>query len=203
MSASNSQSSPQPKKAHTKHRLSKIDTLPEEIKSQLNMLLRDGVMTQEQIRSEINQLILESGANDDPDYIKRNALSRYSISFRKGMERYQQAQQLTNQWVSQFGEMPQADISRALIEMGKSQVFDFQMKALEEEETLDPKTMGQLALAIKRLQEAQTGSVKLEKEIRKTALDEAAQVAEQVAKSQGLTSDGAQVIRNEILGLSS
>ncbi len=184
-----------------KHRLSKIDTLPNEIKSQLNMLIRDGRMSQEQIRSEINQLILDAGVQDDPDYIKRNALSRYSISFRRGMERYQQAQQLTNQWVSQFGEMPQTDISRALIEMGKSQVFDFQMKALEEEETLDPKTMGQLALAIKRLQEAQTGSVKLEKEIRKIALDEAEQVCSETVKKLGLGAEAQQAFKAGFLGL--
>ncbi|MGL4224959.1 MAG: DUF3486 family protein [Vibrio sp.] len=189
--------------SHTKNRLSKIDTLPEEIRTQLNILLREGRMSQEQIRSEINQIITDAGVNDDPEYIKRNALSRYSISFHKGMERYQRAQNLTNQWVTQFGEMPQTDIARALIEIGKSQVFDFQMKALEEDQTIDPKTMGQLALAIKRLQEAQSGSVKLEKEIRKAALDDAAKEAEKVAKRLGLTSEGAQIIRNEILGLSS
>nr|WP_311567252.1 phage protein Gp27 family protein [Photobacterium arenosum] len=63
--------------------------------------------------------------------------------------------------------------------------------------------MGHLALAIKRLQEAQTGSVKLEKEIRKQAMEEAATTAEQTAKSLGLTSEGAKTIRNQILGLSS
>lgn len=189
--------------SHTKSRLSKIDTLPDDIKARLNILIREKQMNQETIRSEVNQLIIDAGVDDDPEYIKRNALSRYSINFRKGMERYQRAQELTNQWVTQFGEMPQTDIARALIEIGKSQVFDFQMKALEEDQTIDPKTMGQLALAIKRLQEAQSGSVKLEKEIRKAALDDAAKEAEKVAKRLGLTTEGAQIIRNEILGLGS
>ncbi len=188
---------------HTKTRVSKIDTLPEEIKAQLNILIREKRMSNERIRAEINQLIIDAGVEDDPEYIKRNAMSRYAMNFRAGMERYQQAQDFTNKWVNQFGEMPQTDIARALIEIGKSQMFDFQMKAFEEDQTLDPKTMGQLALAIKRLQEAQTGSVKLEKEIRKAALDDAAKEAEKVAKRLGLTSEGAQVIRNEILGLSS
>ncbi len=188
---------------HTKTRVSKIDTLPEEIKTQLNIFIREKRMSNEKIRAEINQLIIDAGVEDDPEYIKRNAKSRYAMNFRAGMERYQQAQDFTNKWVNQFGEMPQTDIARALIEIGKSQMFDFQMKAFEEDQTLDPKTMGQLALAIKRLQEAQTGSVKLEKEIRKAALDDAAKEAEKVAKRLGLTSEGAQVIRNEILGLSS
>ncbi len=189
--------------SHTKNRLSKIDTLPDDIKARLNILIREKQMSQEKIRSEVNQLIIDAGVDDDPEYIKRNAMSRYTMTFHKSMERYQRAQELTNQWVTQFGEMPQTDIARALIEIGKSQVFDFQMKALEEDQTIDPKTMGQLALAIKRLQEAQSGSVKLEKEIRKAALDDAAKEAEKVAKRLGLTTEGAQIIRNEILGLSS
>ncbi|HAS63210.1 MAG TPA: hypothetical protein DCS35_11955 [Vibrio sp.] len=191
------------KKNHTKSRLSKIDQLPDELKTQLNILLRERNMSQEQIRALINEEIDKQGVSDDPEYIKRNAMSRYALSFRKGMERYDQAQQMTKQWVQQFGEMPQTDIARTLIEIGKSQVFEFQMQALEENETLDPKTMGQLALAIKRLQEAQTGSVKLEKEIRKQALEEAATEAETKAKQQGMSADGAKAIRESILGLRS
>lgn len=186
-----------------KNRLSKIDTLPGDIKMQINALLREGRMTQEEIRADVNQIIQDAGVEADPEYIKRNAFSRYAQTFHKGMEKYKHAQQLTQQWVSQFGEMPQTDIARALIEIGKSQVFDFQMKALEEDETLDPKVIGQLALAIKRLQDAQSGSVKLEKEIRKQVLDEAAKEVDKTAASVGLTAEGAQVIRNQILGLSS
>ena len=190
-------------KTHTKSRLSKIDQLPDELKVQLNILLRERTMSQEQIRDLINDEIDKQGLSDDPEYIKRNAMSRYAQSFRKGMERYEQAQQMTKQWVQQFGEMPQTDISRALIEIGKSQVFEFQMQAIEDNETLDPKTMGQLALAIKRLQEAQTGSVKLEQQIRKQVLEEAADKAETKAKQQGMSAQGAKAIRESILGLSS
>ncbi|WP_418114584.1 DUF3486 family protein [Vibrio scophthalmi] len=190
-------------KNHTKSRLSKIDQLPDELKTQLNILLRERTMSQEQIRALINEEIDKQGVSEDSEYIKRNAMSRYAQSFRKGMERYDQAQQMTKQWVQQFGEMPQTDIARALIEIGKSQVFEFQMQAIEENETLDPKAMGQLALAIKRLQEAQTGSVKLEQQIRKQVLEEAADKAETKAKQQGMSADGAKAIRESILGLSS
>ena len=117
-------------------------------------------------------------------------MSNYAQAFEKGMEKYRQTRQMTEKWVQQFGEMPQTDVARALIEIGKSQIFDFQMKAIEEDETIDPKTLGHMALAIKRLQEAQVGSVKLEKEIRKQAMEEAANTAETAAKSLGLTSDG-------------
>ncbi|MCG9624627.1 DUF3486 family protein [Vibrio mediterranei] len=188
-------------KPHTKNRKSKIDKLPDDIKSQLNLLLREGRMSQQQIRDEVNELIVESGVDQDPEYIKRNAMSIYSQAFEKSMERYRQSQQMTKQWVTQFGEMPQTDIARALIEIGKSQIFDFQMKAMEEEETIDPKTMGHMALAIKRLQEAQSGSVKLEKEIRKQALEDAAETAEQVAKKAGLTSDTVKMLKAELLGI--
>ncbi|PMN90430.1 DUF3486 family protein [Enterovibrio norvegicus] len=188
--------------AHTKNRISKIDQLPDDIKTQLNILLREGKMPQTAIREQINALIDEFDLPEDQK-ISRNGLSRYSQSFHKGMARYHQAQQLTQQWVKQFGETPQTDIARSLIEIGKSQIFDIQMKALEENEPLDPKTLSVLSLAIKRLQEAQSGSVKLEKEIRKQAMEEAASTAEKTAKTLGLTKEGATTIRNQILGLSS
>lgn len=188
-------------KPHNKNRKSKIDKLPLEIKNALNLLLREGKMSQQEVRDEINTLIVENGVTNDNEYIKRNALSRYSIAFEKGMENYRQAQQMTNSWVQQFGETPQTDIARALIEIGKSQVFDFQMKALDEGEVIDPKTMGQLALAIKRLQEAQSGSVKLEKEIRKQAIEDAADKAESVAQKAGLTADTVKMLKAELLGI--
>lgn len=187
-------------KAHTKNRISKVDQLPDDIKTQLNILLREGKMPQTEIREQINQLIDEFGLPEDQK-LSRNGLSRYSQSFHKGMERYQQAQQLTKQWVQQFGEMPQTDISRSLVEIGKSQIFEIQMKALEEDKPLDADTLNKLALAIKRLQEAQTGSVKLEKEIRKQAMEDAANVAESAAKAAGMTAAGVQAIKNEILGI--
>ncbi|WP_154124179.1 DUF3486 family protein [Grimontia hollisae] len=187
-------------KAHTKNRISKVDQLPDDIKTQLNILLREGKMPQTEIREQINQLIDEFGLPEDQK-LSRNGLSRYSQSFHKGMARYQQAQQLTKQWVQQFGEMPQTDISRSLIEIGKSQIFEIQMNALEADKPLDPKTLSALALSIKRLQEAQTGSVKLEKEIRKQAMEDAANVAESAAKAAGMTAAGVQAIKNEILGI--
>lgn len=186
---------------HRKNRKSKIDTLPEEIKSALNLLLREGKMSQQAVREQINTLIVQNGVTDDNDYIKRNALSRYSIAFEKGMKNYRQAQQMTNSWVRQFGEMPQTDIARVLIEIGKSQIFDYQMKVLDGSEEIDPKTIGQLALATKRLQDAQSASVKLEKEIRKQAIEDAADKAEAFAQKAGLTADTVKLLKAELLGI--
>ncbi|CAM3169211.1 DUF3486 family protein [Moritella viscosa] len=187
-------------KPHTKKRVSKIDRLPDDIRTQLNILLRDGRMPQTQIREAINTLIDEFGLSEE-DKLSRNGLSRYAINFNQSMTRYRQAQEMTGQWVQQFGEMPQTDIARALIEIGKSQIFDFQMKAMESDDPIDPKTMGHLALSIKRLQEAQVGSVKLEKEIRKAFAEEAAAAVDQAAKISGLSKESVQQIKNSILGL--
>jgi hypothetical protein len=188
-------------KKHTKNRKSKIDRLPDDVRSTLNMLLREGRMSQQEIIAEINAMIVENGISEDSDYIKRNSMSRYAQAFEKGMEKYRQTQQMTEKWVQQFGEMPQTDIARGLIEIGKSQIFDFQMQALEDDETIDPKTMGQMALAIKRLQEAQAGSVKLEKEIRKQALEDAEKAVTETVTRLGLGKEAQQVFKDSFLGL--
>ncbi len=165
------------------------------------MLLRDNKLNQTQIRDEINKMIYEAGVRDDPEYIKRNALSRYSQTFHKRMEKFSQYQEMSNQWVRQFGEKPQSDMVRLLVQIGTSQIADFQMAALEEDKTLDAKTLGNLALAVKRFQEAEAGSVKLEKEIRKQAFEEAAGKAEAVAKKAGVTKETIKMLKNELLGI--
>ena len=180
----------------TRNRISKINQLPDDIKSQLNVLLREGSMTQTAIREQINALI-----DADEHKISRNGLSRYSQAFHHGMQKYKHAQQLTQQWVQQFGEMPQTDIARSLIEIGKSQIFDIQMAALESQEPLCPKVIGHLALAIKRLQEAQSGSVKLEKEIRKQALDDAEKIVTETSARLGLSKETQQAFKMSFLGL--
>lgn len=183
-------------KKHTKRRLSKIDGLPDDFKSYLDMLLRDKKLNQTQIREEINKMIYEAGVRDDPEYIKRNALSRYSQTFHERMEKFSQYQEMSNQWVRQFGEKPQSDMVRLLVQIGTSQIADFQMAALEKDKTLDAKTLGNLALAVKRFQEAEAGSVKLEKEIRKQALEDAAEKAESVAKKAGMTSETVKMLKD-------
>lgn len=188
-------------KKHTKRRLSKIDGLPDDFKSYLDMLLRDKKLNQTQIREEINKMIYEAGVRDDPEYIKRNALSRYSQTFHERMEKFSQYQEMSNQWVRQFGEKPQSDMVRLLVQIGTSQIADFQMAALEKDKTLDAKTLGNLALAVKRFQEAEAGSVKLEKEIRKQALEDAAEKAESVAKKAGMTSETVKMLKAELLGI--
>lgn len=185
---------------HTKRRINKVDVLPDEIKTQLNIMLREGREAQKNILAEINQMIDDAGLPEDAQ-LSRTGLSRYSQTFHKGMEKYRQAQQLTQQWVTQFGEMPQTDIARSLIEIGKSQIFDIQMAAIEADKPMDPKTLNHLALAIKRLQEAQSGSVKLEKEIRKQAMEDAAAAVDKVAKTAGLTASTASDIKKQILGI--
>ena len=97
--------------------------------------------------------------------------------------------------------MPQTDIARSLIEIGKSQIFDIQMAALESQEPLCPKVIGHLALAIKRLQEAQSGSVKLEKEIRKQALDDAEKIVTETSARLGLSKETQQAFKMSFLGL--
>jgi hypothetical protein len=87
-----------------------------------------------------------------------------------------------------------------LIEIGKSQIFEIQTKLMDGESP-SIKDINDLALAIKRLGEAQASSVKLEQEMRKQLMTEAAQVAESSAKKLGLTLETVNKIKNDILGI--
>jgi hypothetical protein len=71
----------------------------------------------------------------------------------------------------------------------------------ESEEPVPPKALSQLALAIQRVEQAAMVSHKREKELFKEFAAKAAEAAETVARSQGLTKDVVAAIKTEILGI--
>ena len=66
---------------------------------------------------------------------------------------------------------------------------------------LDPKTIGELALSIQRLERAALLSIEKEKQIRKAYAEEAAEQVDQAATQIGLTVEGAELIKQKILGI--
>ena len=75
------------------------------------------------------------------------------------------------------------------------------MHMSEGEEPVAPKMLAQLALAVQRLESAANMNEEREKEIRKEAAMEAAEVAAKSMANQGMTKAKVESIRREILGL--
>jgi hypothetical protein len=184
----------------TRGKPSKIDQLPDDIKSELIELLRDKSVTQTEVLERVNTLIREAGLPEE-EHISRSGLNRYATRMATVGSRIQEAREVSKQWVDQLGGKPTGEVSKVLIEMVRTLAFDQVLKLSESGEAVPPKFIKELAVGVEKLEKAATESTKREKEIRKAMAEEAAERAAEVAKAAGLTADGAAQIKREILGI--
>jgi len=187
--------------AKKRGKVSKIDLLPDAIKNKLNELLRDGRMTQRDIVNEINILIEDAGLSED-DKLSTSGVNRYSTQMETIGNDLRQAREITEMWVAKLGNKPTGEVSQLLMEMLRTQLFKLLVKANDNpDDVLDPETINKLALGINRLEQASMVNMKREKEIKKAFAEEAVGTIDKAAKQAGLTTDGATLIKKQILGL--
>lgn len=189
----------------TKNTKSKIQQLPDDIRSQLSAMLRSGSMSQKDILEEVNQLILESGLPPE-EQISRSAMNRFAKRMEEAGSRMAQAREVAEVWTSKLGQAPTSEVGKLLQEFVRTMAFETSMKMMdasdgEDGKMIDPKSLGQLALVIQRVEQAAMTSHKVEKEIRAAFAAEAATAAEKIVKSAGLTAETAAEIRRQILGI--
>ncbi|WP_270803900.1 MULTISPECIES: DUF3486 family protein [unclassified Aeromonas] len=191
--------------ATKKNTKSKIQQLPDDIRSQLAAMLRSGSMSQKDILAEVNKLIVESGLPPE-EQISRTGLNRFSKRMAEAGSRMEQAREVAAVWTSKLGQAPTSEVGKLLQEFVRTMAFETSMKMMdasdgEEGKMIDPKSLGQLALVIQRVEQAAMTSHKVEKEIRAAFAAEAATAAEKIVKSAGLTAETAAQIKQQILGI--
>ncbi len=185
----------------TRGKPSKVDLLPNDIQKTLIQGLRDKSITQTDLLESINNMIDGAGLPEDMQ-LSRSGLNRYSTKMEERGARMRQAREVSKQWTEQFGEMPESDIGKITREIVKTLGFEVGAAMIDgDPEKINPKTLNQLALLSKRLEEAESQSLKREKEIRKIIAEEAAEKAEGVARSAGMSEDKVDEIKAQILGL--
>lgn len=190
------------KKKNTK---SKIQQLPDDIRSQLSAMLRSGSMSQKVILEEVNALIREAGLPPE-EQISRTGLNRFAQRMEEAGSRMAQAREVAEVWTSKLGQAPTSEVGKLLQEFVRTMAFETSMKMMdasdgEEGKMIDPKSLGQLALVIQRVEQAAMTSHKVEKEIRAAFAAEVADKAEKIVKSAGVSAETAADIRNQILGI--
>ena len=187
-------------KKPTRGRPSKIDLLPENIRSELHRLLRDKSCTQEDIRDAVNDLIAEAGLGDDMQ-LSRTGLNRYASKMEEVGARIRQAREVSEVWVAKLGDAPQSDVGKLVQELVRTLAFDTTMSLSESDKPVSPKELNQLALFAQRIEQAAMLSHKREKDIRAIVAAEAAEVAGKAAKSAGLSKETVNTIKRQILGI--
>ncbi len=189
--------------ATKKNTKSKIQQLPDDIRSQLAAMLRSGSMSQKVILAEVNKLIVESGLPPE-DQISRTGLNRFFKRTEAAGSRISRAREMAEVLTSKLGDAPTSQISNLMSENMKTMAFETSMalmEATEDGEMIDIKQFNQLALAFQRISQSSILNQKIEKEIRAAFAAEAANAAEKIVKSAGLTAETAAQIKQQILGI--
>jgi hypothetical protein len=180
---------------------SKIDLLPSAIKSKLDELLRNNKMQQKDILQAVNALIADAGLGEELK-LSASGVNRYSTQMETIGHDIRQAREMAEIWVAKLGDQPTGDVSQLLMEMLRTQSFRLLVKANENpDDVLDPKTIGELALGIQRIEKAAMLNMDKEKEIKKAFAAAAAEQIDEAAVQVGLTAEGAELIKQKILGI--
>lgn len=187
------------------NRKSKVELLPEDIRTTLNVFIRSGNMTQKDILEAVNQMIDDAGLGDDAK-LSRTGFNRYAKRMEEMGQRLRQSREVAEVWVSKLGDAPTSDVGKLLQEFVRTMAFDTSMKMMEASEgedgkVISPKALGQLALVVQRIETAAMSSMKREKEIRAAYAAEAAEKTEAVAKKAGLTAETVKMLKAELLGI--
>jgi len=182
----------------TRGKRSKIDLLPTAIKAELDLLLRDNKMTQKDILNIVNALIDEAGLSDDIK-LSPAGVNRYASKMETIGADIKAAREMSEMWVAKLGTKPTGDVTMLLMEMLRSQYFKLMVKANDNpDEVLDPKTIGNLALSIQRLERAALLSIEKEKQIKKAFAEEVESNVTDTAKKAGLSSQNISLLRQAI-----
>lgn len=183
---------------------SSIERLPREILENLQELLRNPRVTVAEVTDRVNDLLAESG---EAERVSKSAVNRYDLKMREVGAKVQQSREIANMWIGKFGAESQGKVGNLLNEMLRTVAFDLALKVgemdLDGDESMEAvaSMVGKLSLAVQRLEQGATLNAKREREIREQIRAETVSQVEKVARQAGLTDEGAQLIRDKILGI--
>lgn len=175
---------------------SSIDRLREDIRAKLQEFLRDPRITQVEATSLINEILEEEGSGER---LSKSAVNRYAVRMEEVGKKLRQSREVAKMWIGRLGAEPQGEVGKLLNEMVRGLAFDLAMDMSGDGADVQPKMLKDLAIAIEKLEKAASENVKREEEIRKRALEEAADRVEEAAQQNGMNREQAEFWRNKVL----
>lgn len=142
---------------------SSIDRLPEDVREQLQALLRDPRVTQLDATARINAILDEV---DHDERLSKSAVNRYAVRMDKIGARLRQSREVAKMWIGKLGAAPQGEVGKLLNEMVRTLAFEATLKMTEGDAPVEPRMLKDLAVAIDRLERAASENVKREEKIR-------------------------------------
>lgn len=180
---------------------SSIDRLPDDIREKLQALLRDSRVTQLEATARINAILDEV---DHPEKLSKSSVNRYAQKMEKVGARLRQSREVAQMWIAKLGAAPQGQTGHLVNEILRTLSFDVSL--ILQEGKLNAKTapavvdmLKGLALTMQRLEKAASENVKREAEIRRQAIEDAADAVGEAAKQSGVSDETIKIIRRDVL----
>jgi hypothetical protein len=180
---------------------SSIDLLPGDIREKLQGLLRDPRCTQLEATRKINEILVAEGHSER---VTKSSVNRYALKMEEAGAKLRQSREIAEMWIGRLGAAPQGQVGNLVNEILRTLSFDVTLFLQKGEVDMEsaPAVVDMLkglALTMQRLEQAANLNVKREAEIRKQALEEAAEKAGDVAKQAGVSAETIQRIRRDVL----
>lgn len=186
-------------------RPSTIDMLPQNVRDSVHAWLNDPSVSQLDTVDRTNQLIdAINAARPDEDalpHVSRSGVNRYAKRVQQIGEKMRQSREVAQQLMAGVQWDDSSKVDRFIQEAVRTLVFDVSSTMAEGDDPVSPKLLAQLALTVKRLQEAGVISDKREREIREDERQAAADAVETEAKAQGLSDSTIAAIKQKLLGV--
>lgn len=139
---------------------SSIQRIPKEIKDYLNELLR-GSHTQLEATDLVNEHL---SALSLETKVSKSSVNHYALKMQQFNHKIMQSREVADAFVGKLGSAPSGKIGHLLNEIIRTMAFD--MTLAIDENSVTPKMIGELALAIQRLGQASSESEKRERQIK-------------------------------------
>jgi hypothetical protein len=182
-----------------KRQQSSIDRLPDDVREQLQALLRDPRVTQLEATARINRILEADG---HPERLSKSAVNRYAVRMEEVGAKIREAREVSRMWIGKLGSEPAGEVGKLLNEMVRALAFDLTSSLYEGAEPIDPKVLKNLAISVHRLEQAAERNVRLEREIRKQAIEDVTRTVEDAEKAGGpVTAERLRAVLKEAYGV--
>ena len=179
---------------------STIDRLPKDLREKLIKMLQDPAVTQLKVVGAINE---SAGYT----VLSKSALNRYANRMRRIAEKRRQAQEIAETYLEKIGADNSNKLGKVVNEIIRLTAFDLmsEVDSLGDESKLTPEKISDIVYKVSRalrdLEYAEKLNAERSREIRKSALSQAAAVVEKEGTKAGFSKKGIKEIRTKIMGL--
>jgi len=165
---------------------STIETLPADILSGLQELLRDPRVSQMEATGRINAILGEQGLEP----VSKSAVNRYAMRMEKVGSELRQSREMAEMWIAKLGpQATQGQVGNLVNEILRTLTFKLSMKLHEgdisDESLPEVITMLRgLSLSVMRLEKASSENLKREEEIRRQERERLLKTVDEAASSE-------------------